>query len=193
MSMNYLLNKFQFLKAFHLQLVVICFLVVQICFLFLAFQKWGSFFTSDTLNYMSLAMDMKSGSFPYSASYTPGYPVLLYIVHKFSSASLMSAASLLSFFIYVTGFFIVFKIVCELTESSNKISCFIASAFLVNSWFFLKIIFNAHADGLFFLFHLLVFLSLIKALRRRNWYLYLLSFLSIIHKANDVIFFPNTV
>lgn len=185
-----------YLRNFNtLRIVLLVILCIQIFFLLVTFNKWGPIFTTDTINYFALSNDIRRGVFPYSPLLSPGYPLLVFIFSHFFDLDLMVASYWLCLIFYILIFVIIYLIIRSyFGRNHNKLNIIILSLLLINSWTSIKVIFTAHADELLALFHLVILLILIHALKKRNLVLYiiccLLAALAVWVKYNSMIYVP---
>ena len=128
------------------------------------FLIYGSGISGDTTEYLSLAGDVYKGKFPYSASYLPGFPIIVGLTAKITSIKIFQAASLWIGLFYVINLIYIGKI----TYYLNKIGKITKTGsnflfFILISWWSFKIQKATHADAMYFSLLIILTYYLIKA------------------------------
>jgi hypothetical protein len=161
----------------------------------LVFSKWGPSLSTDTFYYFNLAKVVKNGLFPVSSSNSPGYPAILAFINSIFSTGWEEASWWISITIYLLAIFLwYYLILSALKDKSNKLKILFYSLFISNLWWSLKILLFAHADGVFYIFCLLIVVCVLHWGRNEKlstWiFLCLLASVSVWIKYNGLIFLP---
>ena len=171
--------------------------IAMIIFLICVFTalKWGPIVSSDTLSYFNLANKVVDGHFPYSNSYSPGYPCLIGILGKYFNSNFQTISFFVSIFVFLSSIYIWF---CILRRTIGaifpSIFLFFLSVVFTNFWWSIKIINFAHADSFFYFFILLISFQILLWIERptilRFIFISILASISIWIKYNGLIFLP---
>lgn len=161
-------------------------------FVLLTYFKWGPTFTSDTLGYYGMSMKVLAGEYPHSPSLSPAYPALAALVSASFGIPLHEAGFFISAGLYVVAATTIFLLISALVEPENgSYVVFIIALLILNAWWSVRILFNAHADGLFYLLHLAVFYAVVLYLKSGRTFIFviacLVAALSIWAKSNAMI------
>jgi hypothetical protein len=159
------------------------------------YLKWGPGLLNDTITYFRMASQISQGVFPYSGSFSPGYPALVHSFSHLFNISFSESSFWLCSFFYVAILVLVYLVMVNFFELESKRLLALLSAFLlINTWWSLKIILRAHADGLFYVFHVAILLTLLLFLKNKDYRLYILSSalaaISVWVKYNGLIYLP---
>lgn len=170
-------------------------LLLLSCFTFL---KWGPIITSDTLSYFDLANRVKEGIFPYSSSYSPGYPFLVGSIAKISNLAFEKVATLIVFIVFLSSTYLWFRIVQLIFNKKAKWHLYLLiSIFVTNLWWSIKVIYIAHADTIFYILSILIAYQTLLWTEKISWKRFLficaLASMSVWVKYNGLIFLPFLV
>jgi len=155
--------------------------------------------SSDSINYIEMALKVKNNFFPYSNSLSPGYPFLIGITSNFFNISIGKSLILLQIIFLVISLYFVNKIVKLIILKNDKYrhrNLFI-TFFIFFNWSIINIITAAHADNLLFLVIILYFyfMYLWTINNSIRWYFIcvLLGAISIWIKLNGLVLIPFIV
>ncbi|WP_144603301.1 hypothetical protein [Algoriphagus algorifonticola] len=183
-------------KNYFLLIYFLCFTLLLLSFL--TFLKWGPIITSDTLSYFDLANRVKEGIFPYSSSYSPGYPFLVGSITKISNLTYEKVAALIAFFVFLSSVFLWFRIVQVIFNKKAKWYLYLLIAiFVTNLWWSIKVIYFAHADTIFYILSILIAYHILLWIENISWKRFILicalASMSVWVKYNGLIFLPFLV
>lgn len=182
-------------KIFQLRNLFIFFSGISFLLVILVFSKWGPSLSSDTFFYFNLAKDIKNGLFPISSSNSPGYPAVLALISNVFSKGLEESAWLISISSYILAILLWYFILSRISDRNiSKIRIGLYAILISNLWWSLKLLLFAHADGVFYIFCLLIVLNLVIWGRSGSFHIWLLlcflASVSVWIKYNGLIFLP---
>jgi hypothetical protein len=151
----------------------------------------GASITSDTIAYFKMASVIKTGHYPVSAGYSPGYPFLIYIISFLCRTSIEDAANIICFLSFIVSFYFVFKIFRDALSQTVAFS-FFSATIILSAKIIASIIFMAHADGVMVALHLAIIFSLFQYLFKDNHraliWMSLILVLSLWIKNNNIVY-----
>lgn len=170
-------------------------IIIQMILLGLTLYKWGVFFSSDTLFYFKMANSVAAGIYPHSGTNSPGYPTIIALLSQTLNTQYQQTALILALCSYAAIIVLLFNIFYELLDSKlSRGWIILLSLFIVNSWWSIKILFNAHADLILYVLHLSVLLLLLRYFKSKMFGYYiaccLLAAIGVWFKYNALVYLP---
>lgn len=159
------------------------------------FLIYGAGISGDTAGYLSLAGDVYKGEFPFSASYLPGFPLIVGLTAKILAIKIFQAAS-----IWIGVFYVINLIyIGKTTHYLNKIGKITKTGsyflfFILISWWSFRIQKATHADAMYFSLLIILTYYLIKAFQEyKSKYFLIIGFvlaIMAITKYNSYVLLP---
>ncbi len=188
------------MKNIHIRNYTMLFLSILFLLLLLGyFYYLGPSYTTDTINYIQMASNVKEYLFPYSASLSPGYPFLLGLTANLFHISIEYSLYFWASFFIIFSYLLINKITKQIIVKDEffHINSFFVTIGITSNWIILKILVTAHADALFLIVLLLFFYFFYLWFKYNNvkWFIIasLLGCLSIWVKLNGLVLIPFLV